>query len=232
MHIRWRPILRLLLRATLAFVLGSVVLVLFFRVVPVFGSMVMLEREVSSWFSGEPLDIQQQWRPWDELSDNAKLAVIAAEDQRFPEHNGFDLVELKRAVESARNGGSLRGASTITQQTAKNLFLWTGRDWVRKGFEAWFATLMELLWPKERILEVYLNIVEFDRGVFGLEAASQHYFGVGADQLSAVQAARLAAVLPNPLERSASRPGPRTANRAAWIQRQMNNLGLRYLDKL
>ena len=123
MHIRWRPILRLLLRATLAFVLGSVVLVLFFRVVPVFGSMVMLEREVSSWFSGEPLDIQQQWRPWDELSDNAKLAVIAAEDQRFPEHNGFDLVELKRAVESARNGGSLRGASTITQQTAKNLFL-------------------------------------------------------------------------------------------------------------
>ncbi|MBN8412289.1 monofunctional biosynthetic peptidoglycan transglycosylase [Halomonas denitrificans] len=232
MHIRWRPILRLLLRATLAFVLGSVVLVLFFRVVPVFGSMVMLEREVSSWFSGEPLDIQQQWRPWDELSDNAKLAVIAAEDQRFPEHNGFDLVELKRAVESARNGGSLRGASTITQQTAKNLFLWTGRDWVRKGFEAWFATLMELLWPKERILEVYLNIVEFDRGVFGLEAASQHYFGVGADQLNAVQAARLAAVLPNPLERSASRPGPRTANRAAWIQRQMNNLGLRYLDKL
>ncbi|MBY6207669.1 MULTISPECIES: monofunctional biosynthetic peptidoglycan transglycosylase [Halomonas] len=232
MHIRWRPILRLLLRATLAFVLGSVVLVLFFRVVPVFGSMVMLEREVSSWFSGEPLDIQQQWRPWDELSNNAKLAVIAAEDQRFPEHNGFDLVELKRAVESARNGGSLRGASTITQQTAKNLFLWTGRDWVRKGFEAWFATLMELLWPKERILEVYLNIVEFDRGVFGLEAASQHYFGVGADQLNAVQAARLAAVLPNPLERSASRPGPRTANRAAWIQRQMNNLGLRYLDKL
>ncbi|MAY72620.1 MAG: monofunctional biosynthetic peptidoglycan transglycosylase, partial [Halomonas sp.] len=170
----WRPLSRLLLRATLAFALGSVVLVLVFRVVPVFGSMVMLEREVSSWFSGEPLDIQQRWRPWDELSDNAKLAVIAAEDQRFPDHHGFDLVELKRAIESAMNGGSLRGASTITQQTAKNLFLWTGRDYVHKVFEAWFATLMELLWPKERILEVYLNIVEFDRVVFGLEAASRH----------------------------------------------------------
>ncbi|MBY5939806.1 monofunctional biosynthetic peptidoglycan transglycosylase [Halomonas sp. DP5N14-9] len=228
----WRPLSRLLLRATLAFALGSVVLVLVFRVVPVFGSMVILEREVSSWFSGEPLDIQQRWRPWDELSDNAKLAVIAAEDQRFPDHHGFDLVELKRAIESAMNGGSLRGASTITQQTAKNLFLWTGRDYVRKVFEAWFATLMELLWPKERILEVYLNIVEFDRGVFGLEAASRHYFGVGANQLSAAQAARLAAVLPNPRERSASHPGPRTARHAAWIQRQMNNLGLGYLEKL
>ncbi|QEM80784.1 monofunctional biosynthetic peptidoglycan transglycosylase [Halomonas binhaiensis] len=228
----WRPVSRIALRGLLAFVLGSVLLVLVFRVVPVFGSMVMLEREVSSWFSGEPLDIQQSWRPWDELSDYAKLAVIAAEDQRFPQHHGFDLVELRRAIKKGMNGGSLRGASTISQQTAKNLFLWTGRDWVRKGFEAWFTTLIELLWPKERILEVYLNIVEFDRGVFGLQAASRHYFGVDADQLSADQAARLAAVLPNPLERSASSPGPTTAGHANWIRRQMSNLGLGYLDKL
>ena len=228
----WRPLSRLLLRATLAFALGSVVLVLVFRVVPVFGSMVMLEREVSSWFSGEPLDIQQRWRPWDELSDNAKLAVIASEDQRFPMHHGFDFNQMQKALDAWFSGDSLRGASTISQQTAKNLFLWTDRSWVRKGLEAWFTVLIELLWPKERILEVYLNIVEFDRGVFGLEAASRHYFGVGADQLSAAQAARLAAVLPNPRERSASHPGPRTARHAAWIQRQMNNLGLGYLEKL
>jgi len=228
----WRPALGWLVRLALGFVALSVVLVLVFRFLPVFGSTVMLEREVESWFSGEPLDIQQRWRPWEELSDNAKLAVISAEDQRFPDHYGFDFTELKRAIEQGMNGGSLRGASTITQQTAKNLFLWTGRDWVRKGFEAWFTVLLEVLWPKERILEVYLNIVEFDSGVFGLEAASRHYFGVGADQLSASQAARLAAVLPNPRERSASNPGPRTANRAAWIQRQMNNLGRGYLERL
>lgn len=228
----WRPASRIALRVALAFVLGSVLLVLVFRVVPVFGSMVMLEREISSWFSSEPLDIQQHWRPDSEISDYARLAVIAAEDQRFPEHHGFDLVELRRAIERGMNGGSLRGASTISQQTAKNLFLWTGRDWIRKGFEAWFTLLIELFWPKERILEVYLNIAEFDRGVFGIQAASQHYFGVNADQLSQAQAARLAAVLPNPRERSASSPGPATARHAAWIQRQMNNLGLRYLERL
>ncbi|WP_417330846.1 monofunctional biosynthetic peptidoglycan transglycosylase [Halomonas cupida] len=228
----WRPASRIALRVALAFVLGSVLLVLVFRVVPVFGSMVMLEREISSWFSSESLDIQQHWRPDSEISDYARLAVIAAEDQRFPEHHGFDLVELRRAIERGMNGGSLRGASTISQQTAKNLFLWTGRDWIRKGFEAWFTLLIELFWPKERILEVYLNIAEFDRGVFGIQAASQHYFGVNADQLSQAQAARLAAVLPNPRERSASSPGPATARHAAWIQRQMNNLGLRYLERL
>lgn len=228
----WRPASRIALRVALAFVLGSVLLVLVFRVVPVFGSMVMLERELSSWFSAEPLDIQHHWRPDSDISDYARLAVIAAEDQRFPEHHGFDLVELRRAIERGMNGGSLRGASTISQQTAKNLFLWTGRDWIRKGFEAWFTLLIELFWPKERILEVYLNIAEFDRGVFGIQAASQHYFGVDAGQLSQAQAARLAAVLPNPRERSASNPGPTTARHAAWIQRQMNNLGLRYLERL
>lgn len=228
----WSLASRIALRVALAFVFGSVLLVLVFRVVPVFGSMVMLEREISSWFSAEPLDIQQHWRPASQISDQARLAVIAAEDQRFPDHHGFDLVELRRAIERGMNGGALRGASTISQQTAKNLFLWTGRDWVRKGFEVWFTLLIELFWPKDRILEVYLNIAEFDQGVFGIQAASQHYFGVDADQLSQVQAARLAAVLPNPRERSASRPGAATARRAAWIQQQMRNLGPGYLDRL
>ncbi|MFG6176655.1 monofunctional biosynthetic peptidoglycan transglycosylase [Halomonas sp. THAF12] len=210
----------------------SVLAVLMFRVVPVGGSMVMLERKVEAWSAGESLDIRQDWRPWAELADTAKLAVIAAEDQRFPDHHGFDLVELRRAVEASLNGGDLRGASTLSQQTAKNLFLWTGRSWVRKGLEAWFTLLLETLWPKERILEVYLNIAEWDDGVFGLEAAAQHYFGVSASRLSAAQASRLAAILPNPRGWSASRPSAHVLSRSAWIRGQMRNLGTAYLERL
>ncbi|RXE47569.1 monofunctional biosynthetic peptidoglycan transglycosylase [Chromohalobacter israelensis] len=225
--------LRFLLFAMLGFVGLSVLLVLVFRVVPVFGSMVMLERKVESWVSGEPISIQQQWRPWAGLSDNAKLAVIASEDQRFPMHHGFDFDQMQKALDAWFSGDSLRGASTISQQTAKNLFLWTDRSWVRKGLEAWFTVLIELLWPKERILEVYLNIVEWDRGVFGLEAAAQHYFGVSADRLSAAQASRLAAILPNPREWSASRPSSYIVKRSQWIQRQMRQLGgSAYLERL
>lgn len=225
--------LRFLLFAMLGFVGLSVLLVLVFRVVPVFGSTVMLERKIESWVSGEPISIQQQWRPWASLSDNAKLAVIASEDQRFPMHHGFDFNQMQKALDAWFSGDSLRGASTISQQTAKNLFLWTGRTWVRKGFEAWFTVLIELLWPKERILEVYLNVVEWDSGVFGLEAAAQHYFGVHADQLTAAQASRLAAILPNPREWSASRPSAYIQQRSQWIRQQMRQLGgSAYLERL
>lgn len=224
---------RVLWRTLLGFVVCSLVLVLLLRVVPVFGSMVMVERKVQSWIAGESLDIRHQWQPWQRLSDHAKLAVIAAEDQRFPLHHGFDLGEMRRAWEASRNGGRLRGASTISQQTAKNLFLWTGRSWVRKGLEAWFTLLIEALWPKQRILEVYLNIVEWDSGVFGLEAASRHYFGVAAGQLSEAQASRLAAILPDPRGRDAARPGPQVERRSAWIRQQMRNLGgTGYLERL
>lgn len=230
---RWRRRLwGWLWRAALGFLALSVLLVLLFRQAPVFGSMVMVERQVHAWVAREPLDIQHRWRPWDELSDHAKLAVIAAEDQRFLEHHGFDLVEIRRAWQASRNGGRLRGASTLSQQTAKNLFLWTGRSWVRKGLEAWFTLLIEALWPKQRILEVYLNIAEWDSGVFGLEAAAQHYFGVSAGQLTAVQASRLAAILPNPRGWDAARPSPHVERRSAWIRRQMNNLGgVAYLER-
>ncbi|GHE20668.1 monofunctional biosynthetic peptidoglycan transglycosylase [Halomonas urumqiensis] len=232
-----RPTLRGVLRKLALVVAGfmglSVVLVLVFRVVPVFGSMVMVERKVESWVAREPLSIEHQWRSWAVLSDHAKIAVIAAEDQRFPAHRGFDLHEMRRALEASRNGGRLRGASTISQQTAKNLFLWTGRSWIRKGFEAWFTLLIETLWPKERILEVYLNIVEWDNGVFGLEAAAQHYFGVSADQLSVHQASRLAAILPNPRGLDAARPSVQVERRSAWIRQQINNLGgATYLERL
>ncbi|MEQ6916897.1 monofunctional biosynthetic peptidoglycan transglycosylase [Halomonas aquatica] len=228
---RW--VWRVLWRTVLGFVVCSVVLVLLLRVVPVFGSMVMVERKVQSWIAGESLDIRHQWRPWESLSDQAKLAVIAAEDQRFPRHHGFDIAEMRRAWEASRNGGRLRGASTISQQTAKNLFLWTGRSWVRKGLEAWFTLLIEVLWPKQRILEVYLNIVEWDTGVFGLEVASRHYFGVSASQLSEAQASRLAAILPDPRGRDAARPGPLVERRSVWIRQQMRNLGgTAYLERL
>ncbi|MDT8895277.1 monofunctional biosynthetic peptidoglycan transglycosylase [Halomonas sp. I1] len=223
---------RVLGLALLGWVGLSVLLVLMFRVVPVGGSMVMVERKVEAWLAGETLDIRQQWRPWARLSDNAKLAVIAAEDQRFPAHHGFDFVELRRAVMASLNGDDLRGASTLSQQTAKNLFLWTGRNWVRKGLEAWFTLLLELLWPKERILEVYLNIAEWDSGVFGLEMAAQHYFGVSADELTPVQASRLAAILPNPRGWSASRPSSYVLQRSDWIRGQMRNLGHAYLNRL
>ena len=216
-----------------AFVVLSLVLVLVMRYVPAYGSMVMLERKVEAWLSGESLPIQHQWRPWAELSDHAKLAVIAAEDQRFPDHRGFDVAEMRRAWDASRSGARLRGASTISQQTAKNLFLWTGRSWARKGLEAWFTLLIETLWPKERILEVYLNIAEWDNGVFGLEAAGQHYFGVSASQVNEVQASRLAAILPNPRAWDAARPGPQTERRSQWIRQQMRNLGgPAYLQRL
>ncbi|GHC22472.1 monofunctional biosynthetic peptidoglycan transglycosylase [Aidingimonas halophila] len=224
--------LRIAVMTAIGFVIMSLVLVLLFRVVPVFGSMVMAERKVQAWLSGETLTVEQQWQPWPRLSDHAKLAVIAAEDQRFPDHRGFDLEQIHKAWEASRNGGRLRGASTITQQTAKNLFLWSGRSWVRKGLEAWFALLIETLWPKQRILEVYLNIVEWDKGVFGLEAAAQHYFNVPASELTEMQASRLAAVLPNPREWHAARPGPYVENRSLWIRQQMRNLGAGYLERL
>ncbi|WP_110709636.1 monofunctional biosynthetic peptidoglycan transglycosylase [Salinicola sp. CR57] len=220
-----RTLLRYLVIAIAAFVGLSVLFVLVFRFVPVFGSMVMVERKVSSWFHGDNLAIEQQWEPWSRLSDNAKLAVMAGEDQRFPDHWGFDTDQIRRALTSWSDGGDLRGASTLSQQTARNLFLWTGRSWVRKGLEAWFTLLLEALWPKQRILEVYLNIAEWDTGVFGLEAAAQHYFGTSAANLSVPQASRLAAILPNPRGWSASRPSAYVQQRAAWIQRQMRNLG-------
>ncbi|MBP5978866.1 MAG: monofunctional biosynthetic peptidoglycan transglycosylase [Halomonas sp.] len=228
-----RQLWRLVWRGVLLFALLSVALVLLFRFVPPPGSMVMVERKIQSWINSEPITIQRQWRSWESLSSSAKLAVIAAEDQRFPVHRGFDLVELRRAWQASQDGGRLRGASTLSQQTAKNVFLWSGRSWARKGLEAWFTLLVETLWSKQRILEVYLNVAEWDRGVFGLEAASQHYFGVSANALSERQASLLAAILPSPRTRSASRPDAQVERRSQWIRQQMRNLGgAGYLERL
>jgi monofunctional biosynthetic peptidoglycan transglycosylase len=205
--------------------LASVAVVLLFRWVPPPGTAVMVERKISSWVSSEPIDLQREWRPWQNLPDSLKVAVIAGEDQHFPNHWGFDMPAIRAALVHNQEGKSVRGASTISQQVAKNLFLWSGRSWLRKGLEAWFTLLIETLWSKERILEVYLNSVEWGPGIFGAQAAAQNHFGVDADQLTPAQAARLAAVLPNPLRWSASRPSTYVLGRASWISRQMRQLG-------
>jgi monofunctional glycosyltransferase len=159
------------------------------------------------------------------ISPNAEIAVMASEDQRFPEHSGFDLDSIQSSIDVYVDGGKLRGASTISQQVAKNLFLTPSKSFVRKGIEAWFTLLIEALWSKERILEVYLNIAEFGDHLFGIEAASQRYFGVPASNISRSQAALLAATLPNPLLLKAAKPSAYLLRRQRWILRQMSNLG-------
>lgn len=220
-----RLLFRRLIKALLWFAVGSVLLVLLFRVVPPPFTALMVERKIESWVDREPIDLQRSWQPWDEISNNLKVAVIAGEDQKFAEHWGFDIAAIQAALTHNGRGGSIRGASTLSQQVSKNLFLWSGRSWLRKGLEAWFTSLIEVFWPKQRILEVYLNSVEWDDGVFGAEAAARHHFRVSADQLSRQQASRLAAVLPNPRVWSASRPSPYVLRRANWIRQQMSQLG-------
>ncbi len=174
-------------------------------------------------FSFKP--IQYQWVSAKNISQNASSAVIASEDQQFYQHFGFDLQSIKSSITTYINGGRrLRGASTITQQVAKNLFLTPSKNFIRKGLEAWFTLLIEVLWSKERILMVYLNIAEFGDHLFGIEAASQHYFGIPAKNLTRSQAAVLAATLPNPLKLRAVRPSNYVTRRQHWILRQMRNL--------
>ena len=159
------------------------------------------------------------------ISPHLALAVIAAEDQNFPNHWGFDTREIRRALEDYRRGGGLRGASTITQQLAKNLYLWPKQSWVRKGLESWFTVWLELFLPKRRILHIYLNIVELDDGVFGAEAGARHYFDIGAAQLTPAQAALLAAALPAPKRLNPAVPDAYLKQRQQWILKQMRNLG-------
>jgi monofunctional biosynthetic peptidoglycan transglycosylase len=165
--------------------------------------------------------VRYDWVPMEKIAKVAGQAVVAAEDQKFWDHNGFDLEAIEKAVEHNKKSRRKRGASTISQQTAKNLFLWSGGGYFRKGIEAGYTVLIEALWPKERILEVYLNIAEFGPGLYGVEAAARHYFKKPAAALSANEAARLAAVLPSPRRWSVNRPGPYVQKRANWILGQM-----------
>jgi len=164
------------------------------------------------------------WVDWPQMSGSAALAVVASEDQRFTMHSGLDFESIRDSLDEAERGGRLRGASTITQQLAKNLYLWPGRSFVRKGFEAWFAILLEAFLPKRRILELYLNVAEFGPGIYGIGAASTHYFGHPAARLRDVEAALLAAVLPNPRQLHADRPSGYVRERQFWILGQMSRL--------
>lgn len=197
-------------------------------------SMVMAEHRLRAWTGGEAgFRIRHEWRALDRIAPALPLAVIAAEDQNFANHRGFDLKAIRRARAEHARGGRLRGASTISQQTAKNVFLWSGRSWIRKGLEVWYTMLMELLWPKHRILEMYVNVAEFGEGVYGAQAAAQEYFGKDAHALAPAEGARLAAVLPSPRRYSAARPGPYVQRRTAQIQRQMRQIGGEaYLERL
>ena len=185
----------------------------------------LVERRDHPW-------VRHDWVPWESISPSVPLAVVAAEDQRFPAHGGFDLVEMENAWRHFRNGGRLRGASTLSQQVAKNLFLWRNKDLLRKGLEAWFTLLIELTWPKQRILEVYLNIAQFGPHTYGVEAASWRYFDRPAAALKDREAALLAAVLPNPIRFRLEAPSAYVKSRAARIRGQMRQLGKGYLEQL
>ena len=179
--------------------------------------------QIVSLFSGDGL--KRDMVSADEVSPNARLAVIASEDQLFPDHNGFDFKSIEKALAyNAKKPGRVRGASTISQQVSKNVFLWQGRSWIRKGLEVYFTFMIELIWGKQRIIDVYLNVAEMGEGIYGIEAASRSYFKKPATKLSRREAAMIAACLPNPKKYKVA-PASRYVNaRAGWIQRQMNNL--------
>jgi monofunctional biosynthetic peptidoglycan transglycosylase len=221
-----RTIFRILWKTLLWFFGLSVVSVLVFRFVPVPVTPLMLIRCGEQVFSGEELKLKHDWVPLSQISTDLPLAVVCSEDQNFLKHSGFDLKAIQQSVDEAKKGTRrLRGASTISQQTAKNVFLWPGRSWIRKGFEVYFTVLIELGWGKKRIMEVYLNSIEMGDGIYGAEAAARHYFHTSAKNLSRTQAAAIAAVLPNPRKYSANPPGPYVQSRISWIVGQMGQWG-------
>jgi monofunctional glycosyltransferase len=205
----------------------SVLAVLALRFIPPWTTAFIVDARVASWFDDDPRSwkLQREWRDLDAISPQLQLAVIASEDQRFPEHHGFDFKQIQKALDAAERNGRSRGASTISQQVAKNLFLWGGRSWVRKGLEAWFTVLIEWLWPKQRILEMYLNIAEFGRGIYGAEAATQAFYRKHAARLTSGEAARMAAVLPNPKRFRVDAPSRYVLRRQQQIEAQMRALG-------
>jgi monofunctional biosynthetic peptidoglycan transglycosylase len=203
----------------------SIVMTIVYRFVPVPVTPLMIQR----YFEMEDGKIDKDWKSLEEISDNMPLAVVTAEDQKFEEHYGFDLEAIEKAVKynEKHKGKKVKGASTISQQPSKNVFLWPGRSWVRKGLEVYFTFLIELFWSKERIMEVYLNVIEMGPGVYGSEAAAQHYFNKSAAKLTKSEAASIAAILPNPIRWSASKPTPYIIKKRNWILRHMKQIELK-----
>jgi len=222
---RLRGVWRILWRSALALLALLLLLIIVLRFAPVPITTVMARYAVQSVFRADAPPLRYDWVDLNDMSPQLPLAVIAAEDQLFAEHWGFDLKSIGRAFDHNSKSRRIRGASTITQQTAKNLFLWTERNWLRKGLEAGITVLLEVAWPKRRILEVYLNVAQFGDGVYGVGAACEHLLRVKPERVTASQAARLAAVLPSPRRYDAAAPGPYVRERAAWIRGQMARLG-------
>lgn len=227
---RFRSLRAFLLKALFLFFAGSIALTAFFRWIPVPFSSLMVQRQIAALWQGHDDDgkdfhLRYRWVGIDHISPHAPLAVVAGEDQKFLDHEGFDFSAMSKAWEYNQHHKRQRGASTISQQVAKNLFLWPGRSFVRKGIEAYFTLLIEAFWPKQRIMEVYLNIAEFGPGIFGIDAASRTYFHKSAAKLNPAEAAILAAILPSPLRSNVIQPSGYIQDRAWHIQQQMRQLG-------
>jgi len=205
-----------------AITIGMVILL---RWIPVYVSPLMVIRMVEQKIDGREVRLKKTWKPLEKISPDLQLAVVCTEDQNFLKHRGFDFGAIEKAIKHNEKSKRKRGASTISQQTAKNVFLWPGRSWIRKGFEVYFTFLIETFWSKERIMEVYLNIVELGDGVYGGEAASQTFFKTTAAKMTKRQAATLAIVLPNPLKYNAKHPSPYLNGRINWALQQMRFWG-------
>ncbi len=219
-------LVRWCLLAVLAWVLLTGLAILLLRWINPPTSAFMVASRAAAWRAHDlSYRTDYEWVGLERIATTAAIAVIASEDQQFPFHAGFDLNSIRESVRASERGRKLRGASTISQQVAKNLFLWNGHSFVRKALEAWLTVLIETLWPKERILEIYLNIVEFGRGIYGVEAASHRFYRTSAARLTASEAALLAAVLPNPLRLRVDRPSAYVLGRRDWILGQMRDLG-------
>lgn len=217
---------RLSLFSLIFFITSSLLSIALFRYLPVPTTSFMLYRHIIDFKENRNYkSIDHHWVDRSLISKHAFAAVIASEDQKFYSHNGYDTESMMLAIDKWMDGGRLRGASTISQQLAKNIFLIPSRSFLRKGFEVWFTLLIETFWSKDRIIEVYLNSVEFGDHLFGIEAASQQYFGIPSKQLSRKQSALLASSLPNPLKYKVAKPSTYMLRRRSWIMHQMTNLG-------
>ena len=216
---------KLLQWIVLLFFGSTIFFVVLYRFVPVPLTPLMIIRCAQQVSRGEKIRLKHHWVPLEEMSKYLPVAVMASEDQRFLQHHGFDVVEIQNAIEERQSGKRLRGGSTISQQTAKNVFLWPRSSWVRKGFEAYFTVLIELCWNKERIMEVYLNSIEMGDGIYGAEAVAQQHFSRPAKKLSPANCALVAATLPNPLKYSSKNPSRHVLKRQTAIMRQMKHIG-------
>jgi monofunctional glycosyltransferase len=222
----WNRLVRSLLLLLVICIAASVLAVLALRWIDPPFTAFMAEAQLAAWTRRDANYVSyRSWVDLDRISPNLLLAVVASEDQKFPEHRGFDVEAIEKAYALNQHNHKVRGASTISQQVAKNLYLWSGRSYFRKGLEAYFTLLIESLWPKRRILEMYLNIAEFGYGVYGAEAAAQRFFHKSASRLTRADAAVLAAVLPNPEHFSAVAPSKYVQQRREWILGQMQSLG-------